>query len=262
MIKMSFENIPADHPRYKSLVMREKIVKGYKENIVALQGLIAHGRGECFDYLIGEETIPPAYEAIKAAAAMLLLADYPVISVNGNTAALVARDIVELSKLINAKIEVNLFYRNIERENAIRKLLVENGANEVLGVGEDADMVIPELSSDRRRVSRKGIYKADVVLIPLEDGDRAEALRKLGKKIIAIDLNPLSRTSRYADITIVDNIVRAMPKIIESVKKLKSIEKNRLKEILDSYDNDKVLRETLKYIDERLSQLSSSKFTI
>ncbi|WP_415311792.1 hypothetical protein [Candidatus Nitrosocosmicus sp. FF01] len=39
---------------------REKIVEGYKNGLVALEGLIAHGRGECFDYLIGEHSIESA----------------------------------------------------------------------------------------------------------------------------------------------------------------------------------------------------------
>ncbi len=51
------------------------------------------------------------------------------------------------------------------------------GAEEVLGVGDDASCTIPELFSERRRVSCRGIYIADVVLVPLEDGDRTEALR-------------------------------------------------------------------------------------
>lgn len=50
-----------------------------------------------------------------------------------------------------------------------------------------------------------------MVLVPLEDGDRTEALRRMGKTVIAIDLNPLSRTSRAANITIVDNVIRAVP---------------------------------------------------
>ena len=66
---------------------------------------------------------------------------------------------------------------------------------------------IRELSSNRRRVDPKGIQKSDIVMVPLEDGDRTEALKKLGKTIITVDLNPISRTSLNADITIVDNII-------------------------------------------------------
>jgi len=253
--------IPRDHPRYWSLMIREKIVEGFKNGVVVLQGVIAHGRGECFDYLIGEETIPQAYEAIKAAVATLLLADYPVISVNGNVATLVSREVVELSSIVGAKIEVNLFYRSRDREEAIKDLLIENGAKEVLGVGEDADRVIPEISSERRRVSSRGIYKADVVLIPLEDGDRAEALKRLGKKTIAIDLNPLSRTSRVSDITIVDNIVRAMPLMVKVAREMSGMSRDELYKIVQSYDNKRILSDVIKYIVDRLVKLAEESLS-
>ena len=69
------------------------------------------------------------------------------------------------------------------------------------------------LSHDRAWCRREGIYSADVVLVPLEDGDRCEALVNMGKTVIAIDLNPLSRTARSATLTIVDELTRALPQI-------------------------------------------------
>ncbi|MEM4224511.1 MAG: phosphopantothenate/pantothenate synthetase, partial [Desulfurococcaceae archaeon] len=216
----------------------------------------------CFDYLLGETTQTFAQKAIEAAAAYLLLAKYPVISVNGNTAALVPREIVELAREANAKIEVNLFYRTREREEAIAKWLREHGATEVLGVGDDASATIPELFSERRRVSPRGILIADVVLVPLEDGDRTEALRKMGKTVIAIDLNPLSRTARSASVTIVDNVVRAMPSLVQKVKEFKSKNRDELEAIVSSYDNNSVLQEALRYILRRLQELSESKLVV
>ena len=62
----------------------------------------------------------------------------------------------------------------------------------------------------------KGIFSADVVLVPLEDGDRCQALVNMGKTVIAIDLNPLSRTARSATITIVDELTRALPHITQA----------------------------------------------
>lgn len=248
--------IPESHPRRESLIIREKLVDAMMKNIIVPQGLIAHGRGECFDYLIGEKTQEFAEKAITAAASMLLLSKYPVISVNGNTAVLVAKDLVNLAKQLNAKLEVNLFYRTEEREKMIAELLKEAGASEVLGVGEDASATIPELFSERRRVSRRGIFIADVVLLGLEDGDRTEALVKMGKKVIAIDLNPLSRTSMAASITIVDNIIRALPALNQKVEELKGKSKSELENIVKKYNNKEVLSEALKFICLRLNQLS------
>ncbi|ACB39266.1 4-phosphopantoate--beta-alanine ligase [Pyrobaculum neutrophilum] len=248
--------IPPTHPRYRSLLEREKIVEGAREGYVALQGLIAQGRGECFDYLIGEETQPFAQRAIEAAAAALLAARRPVISVNGNVAALAPGDVVRLAKAVPALIEVNLFYRTREREKKIAEILRRHGAEEVLGVGEDAACTIPELFSERRRVSCRGIYTADVVLVPLEDGDRTEALRKMGKTVIAIDLNPLSRTARAASITIVDNVTRALPRLVEAVENLKK-DRSQIQDILARYNNSAVLAEALLHIKTRLEKIAS-----
>src|SRR3989344_5858505 len=101
--------IPKKHPRYVSLTAREKVVEGVENGITSLAGLAAHGRGEAFDYLIGEKTTKSAKKSIEAAAAAILLAKYPVISVNGNTAALVPKEIVQLAKTLNAKLEVSIF---------------------------------------------------------------------------------------------------------------------------------------------------------
>ncbi|WP_054842927.1 4-phosphopantoate--beta-alanine ligase [Vulcanisaeta distributa] len=254
--------IPPNHPRRESLLIRERLVDGFREGYVALQGLIAHGRGECFDYLIGESTIPPALTAERAAVAALLTAKHPVISINGNTAALVPRQIVELAKLVNAKLEVNLFYRTREREELIARVLRESGAEEVLGVGDDASCVIPELFSERRRVScRGGIYIADVVLVPLEDGDRTEALRRMGKTVIAIDLNPLSRTSRAASITIVDNVVRAIPNMIRFAEEMRSMSRDELISIVKGFNNEENLRAALMFIRDRLTELVNKGIT-
>jgi 4-phosphopantoate---beta-alanine ligase len=238
--------IPSDHPRAKSLYIREMLVNGFRRGLVVPEGLIAHGRGEAYDYLIGERTTKTAQRAIEAAAAMMLLSNRPVISVNGNTAALCPNTVVELAKVTGAAIEVNIFYRTEEREKAIKAELELHGAKKVLGVGTQASARIPQLQSERRRVDPDGIYAADTVLVPLEDGDRTEALTKMNKTVITIDLNPLSRTSRAANITIVDNVVRAMPALVEAARKLRGT--LSLRKITDNFDNSKNLHESLKII--------------
>jgi 4-phosphopantoate---beta-alanine ligase len=241
--------IPKNHPRYHSLVLRDKIVKAHRNGILADSGMIAHGRGEAFDYLIGEKTSEPAKNSIKAAAAALILAKNPVLSVNGNTAALVAEEIVELCQILDAKIEINLFYRTPERVDVIEEVLKKAGASEVLGVNLDNLKYIDNIESPRATASQTGIYSADVVLVPLEDGDRAEILVKNGKKIITVDLNPLSRTAKMSSITIVDNIVRVIPLLKEMVLFLKEKDKEYVENILKSFNNKKNLKESLKIIE-------------
>ena len=114
--------IPKSHPRAKSLLIREKLVAGFENGLVAKEGLLAQGRGEAFDYLLGEKTGKSAKSAIKAAAAQILLAKLSVISVNGNVAALCPKEIVKLARQTGSKIEVNLFYSNEKRKNNIVKI--------------------------------------------------------------------------------------------------------------------------------------------
>lgn len=248
-------SIPPGHPRARSLHTRELLVGGFRRGLVAPEGLIAHGRGEALDYLLGERTTKTAQKATRAAAAMLLLSRRPVISVNGNTAALCPREIVELAQATNAAIEVNLFYRTEERELAIKAELERHGAARVLGVGAGASARIPELQSERRRVDPEGIYSADTAFVPLEDGDRTEALVRMGKSVITVDLNPLSRTAVAAQITIVDNVVRAMPALAAAARSLAggsnsngSSSKQQLARIVKGFDNKKNLAESLKMI--------------
>jgi 4-phosphopantoate--beta-alanine ligase len=212
--------IPKTHPRAVSLYIRERLVYGFREGLVVEEGLLAHGRGEMFDYLIGERTTKTSHKAIKAAAKMLRAAKLPVISVNGNFAALCAKEIVELSKITGAKIEVNLFYASEKRKRAISQALKKNGAKEVLGTDPKFAKRIPKLDSARRVIDKRGIFSADVVLVPLEDGDRTMALKKFRKDVITFDLNPMSRTAQTADITIVDNVIRGMKILIDVYKKL------------------------------------------
>lgn len=230
-------HIPSNHPRAKSLAIRQLLANGFKSGMVVSEGLIAHGRGEAFDYLIGEKTSNFAFDAIKAASSLLLLAKRPVISVNGNTAALCPRDIVDLANETKSTIEVNLFYRDKKRENLIAETLKKNGANIVLGVGEKEFLQIPELTSNRRHVDPEGIFLADVVFVPLEDGDRTKALINMQKKVITVDLNPLSRTAQNATISIIDNIVRAIPELVKTSKQLKKMSQNSLLKILNNFNN-------------------------
>ena len=239
-------NIPKSHPRYLSLQIREKLVNGFDNNLVAKEGLLAHGRGEAFDYLIGEKTTKSAKDAIKAASIMLNQAENSVISVNGNFAALCPKEIIQLAKITNSKIEVNLFYSSEKRKKAISNILKKSGAKEILGMDKKQSTKLKGIDSARRIVDKNGIFSADVVLVPLEDGDRTIALKNAKKKIITFDLNPLSRTAQTADVTIVDNVTRAMKLLIsESRKKSKK---------QSSFDNKKNLKIIILEIQKNLKR--------
>ena len=229
---------PENHPRYKSLMAREKLVEA--TDVVAEQGLIAHGRGEAFDYLLGEQTCSSAMTAINAAASLIRTASNPVISVNGNVVVLATREIAHLSEASGAKVEVNLFHRTPERVDGLVKMMDDVG---IQALGMNPDDAMPGLSSERAKCCSEGIGSADVVLVPLEDGDRCQALVDMGKQVIAIDLNPLSRTAQTAHITIVDELTRCLPLLTDAIR-------DGVK--ADNFDNKKNLKEVLAFISARL----------
>ncbi|WEL18017.1 Phosphopantothenate synthetase [Halorhabdus sp. SVX81] len=231
---MSDVDIPESHPRYESLLTRHRIETGVEKGITSQQGLIAQGRGEAFDYLLGERTIESADRAERVGAAHLLLADRPVLSINGNVAALVPGEVVELAAVTGADLEVNLFNRTEARIEAIADHLRDHGANEVKGLTADAR--IPGLDHERAKVDADGIYDADTVVVPLEDGDRAEALGEMGKTEIVIDLNPLSRSAQVAAVPIIDNVLRAVPNMTAHARSLQDSPAEDLRQLVEDFD--------------------------
>jgi len=238
--------IPPSHPRYLSLLTRERLAEFARKGIVTFEGLTAHGRGEAFDYLIGERTLPSALIAEKTAAALLLSARHPVISVNGNTAALAAPAVADLQEACGAIVEVNLFHRTEERVRLIEDLLASSGCRVF---SEKAEPLLP-LPHDRAWCSRGGMFAADVVLVPLEDGDRCGVLAGMGKTVIAIDLNPLSRTARSASLTIVDELTRALPRITQACRELTPDERQQL---IAALNNAYLLSDAIREITGRLA---------
>ena len=101
------------------------------------------------------------------------------------------------------------------------------------------------INANRKFVHPEGIFKADVVFVPLEDGDRCEALRKMGKEVVTVDLNPMSRTAKQASITIVDNVVRALPLLCDEIRNFND---STAADVLKKYSNAAVLQEALRHI--------------
>jgi 4-phosphopantoate--beta-alanine ligase len=227
--------IHEDHPRRDSLLSRQKMVDAQNKGLLADSALIAHGRGEAFDYLLGECTIPSARRAEEESVNRLAAARCPVISLNGNSTVLAGRDAMKLAALVGCKIEINIFYRTDSRVNLLYQTLnlikndvaSENPSGEITSeiwsqmvanieiLGTSPDAQIPGLEGPRAKCCSQGIHAADTVLVPLEDGDRCEALIKMGKQVLVVDLNPLSRTARTANVTIVDNVSRAFNEMVK-----------------------------------------------
>jgi 4-phosphopantoate---beta-alanine ligase len=243
------------HPRFASLQVRSALAEAHRRGLVVSEGLIAHGRGEAFDYFLGERSTPGALRAEKAAAQWLLAARHAVVSVNGNVAALAAEEVAQLQRAIpGLDVEVNLFHRTGERAWLVAEALRSAGVRRVLGVRPTA--TIPGLPSDRAKVDRRGIFDADVCLVPLEDGDRTEALRALGKRVISVDLNPLSRTSRAADLPVVDEVRRALAEIGRQARILR---KTSRRPRLTPFDRRAALASALATIARELRQAAARR---
>jgi len=260
--------IPDSHPRKASLLARAKLTEAASQGLLAESALIAHGRGEAFDYLLGERTSDSASQAIRETAARLLKAEISVISLNGNTTVLAGEQAIRAAAIIGCPVEVNIYYRTPERmENLISTLenLRLNVANQdpPLGwddsqwpdivnsveiLGGDADGRIEGLEGPRSICSSRGIEVADAVLVPLEDGDRCEALVALGKQVLVIDLNPLSRTARMAHVTIVDEVSRAMTELCSALVEVPEI---------SQWDNGQALRDALGIMAQASNQIPS-----
>ena len=242
---MSGFSADPSHPRYQSLLSRHLLENAAKQGMLADSALIAHGRGEAYDYLIGEKTSPNALEATKNALAHLIAGKKPVISLNGNTTALAGYELMKIAEYLQCPIEVNIFYRTEQRISALFGYLdvikQEHGIN-VNILGKNPDTKIPGLKGPRAKCCTEGIYSSDVILVPLEDGDRCEALVAMGKTVIVVDLNPLSRSAKMASITIVDEISRV------SKSMLNLIQANDLPSIRLEFNNDKNLQASVNII--------------
>jgi 4-phosphopantoate---beta-alanine ligase len=124
-------------------------------------------------------------------------------------------------------------------------MLKKEDANEVLGLDAKLRSTLRYISSNRKFVDKNGIMNSDTVFVALEDGDRTESLVKMGKKVISIDLNPLSRTAIASNVTIVDNIVRAMPNMIKISKQLVNRDRSYLSQQIKNFDNMQNIHKSL-----------------
>jgi 4-phosphopantoate--beta-alanine ligase len=250
-------DIPQSHPRYKSLTLRHQLVDGFKAGLVTDSGLIAHGRGEAFDYLYGEKTWNFAQEAIAVTSALLLQSRHPVFSINGNTAAIAGKEVIELAKALpGLTLEVNLFYHTDERSQKIADHLRGLGAIRVVESSQNSS-ILSGIASARRKMNIDGMTQADLVLVALEDGDRCEALVKAGYQVVSIDLNPMSRSAQSTQVTIVDELTRALPAIGVQLKNDRAIDPSELTVRIANYNNRKILNEAIKAIRTNFARKES-----
>jgi 4-phosphopantoate--beta-alanine ligase len=230
------------HPRYQSLLLRHRLEQAEKDGLLAGSAMIAHGRGEAYDYLLGERTIPSAHKATVQALGTLKKAKRPVISLNGNAVALAGESLLMLAEHLSCPVEINIFYRTPERMAALigrLEAIKEEHQLEVQILGAEPNARIPGLKGPRANCTKEGIIDSDVIMVPLEDGDRCEALVAMGKTVIVIDLNPLSRSAKMGSITIVDELTRVVQNMLVDIENCV---------VDETFSNDEVLADALQHI--------------
>jgi 4-phosphopantoate--beta-alanine ligase len=179
---------------------------------------------------------------------------------------LAGKSLIRVAAILGCPIEVNIYYRTPERiENLL--VLLKNQRQEISEeiapkkfsgnwkskveavkiLGAISDGRILGLEGPRSLCSADGIGSADVILVPLEDGDRCEALIALGKQVLVIDLNPLSRTARQATVTIVDEVSRASSLLFSYIVEEKSNPTD--------WDNDVVLKDALEVMAQSVKRI-------
>jgi len=253
-------DIPKTHPRYHSLMLRERLAFGLDNGLTSKKGLIAHGRGEAFYYMLGEKTHDFARESIDVSLAMLVEAERPIISVNGNTTALASDEIIDFAyALIKAgkdcAIEVNIFTFTKERADKICKFFTDKISEkgykiDVLISRTEGALELPDIEHNRRFMHPDGLGRADVALVMLEDGDRCEALANSGRKVISVDLNPMSRSATKAHVNICDELTRCLVVMTNRLAEVSSLTSAERQKLISDFDSEKAIKRSLKALRE------------
>jgi 4-phosphopantoate--beta-alanine ligase len=161
---------------------------------------------------------------------------------NGNAVALAGESLLVLAERLSCPVEINIFYRTPERMAALigrLEAIKKEHQIDVQILGAEPNARIPGLEGPRANCTKEGILDSDVIMVPLEDGDRCEALVAMGKTVIVIDLNPLSRSAKMGSITIVDELTRVVQNMLENIE-------NSV--VDEAFNNDQVLADVLQPI--------------
>ncbi|HIH40756.1 MAG TPA: hypothetical protein HA221_04260, partial [Halobacteria archaeon] len=88
--------IPISHPRYRSIIVREKLVNAYNNNILNDEDLIDFGKEEAVDYFLGEKTTKMAYISYIISIMDMFLAKKPALILD-NISFILAEDTIRKS---------------------------------------------------------------------------------------------------------------------------------------------------------------------
>ena len=162
-------DVPKTHPRYLSLALRDTIVAGVEQRDYlcpwayrarAWGGFRLPHRGN--DTTLRDGGNPRGGGDASSRSTPCHLRQRAML------AALAPDGLIALGRVLNAPLEVNIFHTETGREQRIREHLLKHGASDVLMPTTQAQLSY--IDSNRKFVHPDGIFKADVVFVPLEDG--------------------------------------------------------------------------------------------
>jgi len=239
--------IPKDHPRYKSLVTREHLAECARTGIVSLEGLTSHGRGEAFDYLLGEKTSESALLAGKDCGGPAPHRKTPgALRERQHRGACGTRN-----------------RASPEGKRGARRgqpLPPDTRTGTADRDGSSAMPVRTVFSGRSRSASSRSpttgpFCRREGCLLPMSCLSRSKTATAarcsvgMGKKVIAIDLNPLSRTAKTATLTVVDEVTRALPEIAQACTALSD---GKCRSLVAVMDNRVFLQEAKEEMARRL----------
>ncbi len=216
--------IPRSHPRYSSLITREKLIEAYEDGILDEGTLIEFGREEAVDYLIGERTIEEAYRSTKVAVAYILLSKNPMIVLDGVCLALSA--------------------------NEIKKICRSLGLSIYLGESEVRERLIGRLKEEE--IEPKEYMDTNLLIFHRKN----KIFRDFNGRKIYFGLNIFSNDLKGVDVVIIDNVIRFFSNIEEIFDKLREKSRRELIKITEDYKNEEIFMETLNFVIKRIERIS------
>lgn len=249
--------IPISHPRYRSIIVREKLVNAYNNNILNDEDLIDFGKEEAVDYFLGEKTTKMAYISYIISIMDMFLAKKPALILD-NISFILAEDTIRKSVKDAFFVYPSIDGREDRADNihpffGDRLLIVinEKSFNEILlkRIG------LPYFKySSTEDIDDLGI---DLLFYHKMDNRQLDGLKNVKK--VYFGLNLFSNCYYCSDLVILDNINRFFTNIERLYFKLIKNDKERLNKLVVKFGNVDFLKEYVKEMIAHIKKMNDDR---
>lgn len=245
--------IPVSHPRYRSIIVREKLVRAYNDNLLKDEDLIDFGKEEAVDYFLGEKTTKIAYISYIIAIRDMFFAKKPALILDNISFILAGETLRKSTK------DTFIMHSSTEGcNNNIENTHPFWGGKLLIGVNKKSfnekllrRLDIPYFEySNTEDILDKGI---DVLYYHKIERQFKE-LDNVKK--IYFGLNLFSDCYYWSDLIILDNINRFFTNIEKLYFRLIKKDKERFNKLVERYSNIDFLKE---YIKEMIANIRKMK---